>query len=67
MQFFTKLKTMKASNAAGELDAREINDLLIDFTISIVDVDYDIRQLQERVANLEDVNLRMSKAFLRRR
>lgn len=58
---------MKASNAAGELDAREINDLLIDFTISIVDVDYDIRQLQERVANLEDVNLRMSKAFLRRR
>lgn len=29
MQFLAKLKTMKTSNAAGELDARDMNDLLM--------------------------------------
>lgn len=42
-------EAMKASNAAGELDGRAMNNLLIDFMISIVDVDGDIRHLQERV------------------
>lgn len=48
MLFLTKLKTMKTGNAAGGLEARAMNDLLIDFMISVVDVDGGIRQQQER-------------------
>lgn len=45
---------MKASN--DELDARAMNDIPIEFMISILDVDMDLRHLHGRAAALEEAS-----------
>lgn len=48
---------MKASN--DELDARAMNDIPIEFMISILDVDMDLRHLHGRAAALEEASTGM--------
>lgn len=48
---------MKASN--DELDACAMNDILIEFMISISDVDIDLRHLHGRAAALEEASTGM--------
>lgn len=57
---FTRLKEMKASNEAGQLDSKAMNEVL-DFMISMIDVNKIIGPLLDRVAVLEEMAARLEK------
>ena len=57
----TRLQEMKTQNLAGEVDSKAMNEILLDFMISMIDTKDDVALLNERVQELEEDMERLEK------